>query len=337
MAQHFLLSSEARELSLQDVIRMQENTAYKVFKHARWLDTDGEPVCPSCGNPKAYEMTRRRFRCSDVDCRKDFTVTSGTVFASRKLSFKKILLALLLSANSVKGKAALQLSREVDVSYKSAWVLLMKLREALSFEQEKLKLHGTVEIDGMYVNPHIRKANRREKDATEEAKQRRKDIKAERDRLVMAMRMRAGRIVTAITGSENATDANSFVKAFVDENAVVVSDQHPAYDSLGLYRRAQRTDHSKYFVGEKRESTNQVESFFGRIRRSAHGIHHRMSGKYLHWYICDIAWREDMRRRTNGWQSTGFLIRALNLPSSRYLCGYWQGNKLPGEILWNAT
>ncbi|WP_374379355.1 IS1595 family transposase [Dongia sp.] len=334
MGQHFLLSTAARELSVHDVACMQERTAYNWFLKARW--GEGKPACPECGRPNAYNMTRQRFRCSDVHCRRDFTATSGTVFASRKLSFKKILLALLLSANSVKGKAALQLSREIDISYKSAWVLLMKIREAISMEREWIKLSGVVEIDGMHINPHIRKENKKEDNETPEAKEKRKNIREQRHRLVMGLRARGGRTVTAITTSENARDASSLVTTFVDEDAVVVSDQNRAYDSLALLRKTERTDHSKHYVGENKESTNQIESFFSRARRSMKGIHHRMSDKYRDWYMAELAWREDMRRKTNKWQTRRFLESVLWLPQSRHMTGYWQGNKLPGEIIWNS-
>jgi hypothetical protein len=58
-----------------------------------------------------------------------------------------------------------------------------------------------------------------------------------------------------------------------------------------------------------------------------------MSGKYFDWYVADLAWREDMRQETNGWQAWRFLWKCLSSPTSPNLCGNWQGNKLPGEVL----
>lgn len=75
-----------------------------------------------------------------------FSVSSGTVFHARKLSFKKMLIAIGFSANSVKGKASLQLSREFGVQYKTAWVLLMKLLEAIAWRRDEMVLDGQVEI-----------------------------------------------------------------------------------------------------------------------------------------------------------------------------------------------
>jgi transposase-like protein len=81
---HFLLSKAAKTLSLAQVFRMSDAEAEGVFRRIRWADTNGTPVCPSCGSVEAYEARRAngalRFRCKG--CKKDFTITSGTLFAS---------------------------------------------------------------------------------------------------------------------------------------------------------------------------------------------------------------------------------------------------------------
>lgn len=146
--QHFLLSPECRTLTVLDLAKMRNTTTYNWFKRLRWHETEGEPYCPKCGTLRCHTMSRNRFKCTEKTCKAVFSVTSGTVFHARKLSFKKMLIAIWFSANSVKGKAALQLSREIGVQYKTAWVLLMKL--------------GEVEIDGKYAGGHIRPENKAE-------------------------------------------------------------------------------------------------------------------------------------------------------------------------------
>ncbi len=75
-------------------------------------------------------------------------MTSGTVFANRKLSFKKIIMAIWEEITAAKGMAALHLNRKLNVQYKAAYVLLQKLREAVGLRRDAIKLHGTVQIDG---------------------------------------------------------------------------------------------------------------------------------------------------------------------------------------------
>jgi transposase-like protein len=90
MAQHFLLSKAAKTLSLASVFRMSDEEAEQTFMGVRWADTKGEPVCPKCGCLDVYRFRRDTgllcFECSA--CRKEFSLTSGTLFASRKLPIK---------------------------------------------------------------------------------------------------------------------------------------------------------------------------------------------------------------------------------------------------------
>jgi transposase-like protein len=106
MAQHFLLSAAARTFSLAALCQLPEETAYKIFCRMRWPETDGSPVCPKCSCPVAYVYhCRRLFKCKG--CHRQFSVTSGTLFASRKLSFQLLLLAIGLLVNAaINGVAA---------------------------------------------------------------------------------------------------------------------------------------------------------------------------------------------------------------------------------------
>src|SRR4051812_35649517 len=98
MAQHFLLSAAARSLSLKAVYRAGEDAAYVTFRQVRWPETNGEPVCPRCGSLDHYDIpTRRKFKCAA--CQHQFSVTSGTIFASRKMSFTDLLGAICLFVN----------------------------------------------------------------------------------------------------------------------------------------------------------------------------------------------------------------------------------------------
>src|SRR5690349_8996976 len=149
MAQHFLLSAAARTLNLKEIYKAGEQAAYVTFCRLRWPETNGEAVCPDCGCCDVYAITtRRRFKCAA--CHKQFSVTSGTIFASRKLAFVDLLAAICLFVNGTKGRSAIQFSREMNVQYKTAWVMAHKLREAMQDEVDGLQVGGEVEVDGSY-------------------------------------------------------------------------------------------------------------------------------------------------------------------------------------------
>jgi len=136
MAQHFLLSAAARTLSLKTIYAEGEEAAYRRFCVLRWPETDGAPICPRCNGRGAYVLAaQRRFKCKT--CHHQFSVTSGTIFASRKLAFVDLLGAIAVLVNGAKGVSALQLSRCAGLSYKTAFVLAHKIREALASATEK--------------------------------------------------------------------------------------------------------------------------------------------------------------------------------------------------------
>ena len=144
MAQHFLLSAVARTLPLKEIYKGGEEAAYETFQSIRWAANEGHAVCPKCGSVESYEITtRRKFKCAA--CPHQFSVTSGTIFASRKMAFVDLLAAICIFVNAVKGLSALQFSRDLDVQYKTAFVLSHKLREALAAEVADHTPDGEVE------------------------------------------------------------------------------------------------------------------------------------------------------------------------------------------------
>lgn len=347
--QHFLLSNAARTLPLAKVFRMSEPEAYRAFRKARWPDTDGAvPWCPQCGSTGAYELAPRkpaagknghagrksafsnRFRCKEKGCRHDFSVTSGTILANRKLSFRTLLQAVALSTQAVKGKAALQLSRELAVQYKTAWVLSHKLREAVAAERTAMTLSGSIEMDGMYIGGSIRPENKRE-DRVD-----RRKLANPKKQCVLALRQRGGRILATVVPGEHRSPAWDLVRRHVREPAELMADEAPGYNDLVALFPMRRNNHGEAYVVEPGASTNQAESFFSRVRRSAHGVHHRVAGTYLDWYVADLAFREDMRRVPMNLLSTRYLATALAHPVSRNVAGYWQGVKPPGVLGWQV-
>ncbi len=315
MAQHFLLTAAARTLSLKAVFRMGEDKAYQTFCAIRWADTDGTPVCPRCGCVESYSIsTRRRFKC--VGCHHQFSVTSGTIFASRKLSFTDLLAAIAIFVNGAKGISALQMSRDLDVQYKTAFVLSHKLREAMAIEAPGI-LTGTVEVDGAYfggyVKPANHKANRLDRRLIANQSGKRQSV--------IIMRERKGRSLTYVAKRE--ADGIAAVNAFVADGSVINADEASHWDVLHGRYAAQRINHSECY-SDGIACTNMAESFFSRLRRAEIGTHHSIAGPYLAAYAREMAWREDYRRVSNGGQFGMLVAGATASGVSRQWKGYWQ-------------
>lgn len=316
MSQHFLLSPAARTLNLAKVARLSDEQAYDTFKQLRWCDTGGEPVCPRCGGLVHYRIeTRKLWKCKA--CSHQFSVTSGTIFASRKLPIRDYLLAVAIFVNGAKGHSALQLSRDLDCQYKSAFVMAHKIREAIAADEAERTLSGTVEVDGAYFGGHVRPANKK----TERIDRRLAENQTGKRRVVVAMRERGGRTLPIVAASEAETVAK--IASRVLPGSILHADEASGWDRLHARFLTKRINHSEsYSDGEA--CTNQAESFFSRLRRAEIGIHHRIAGPYLSAYASEMAWREDHRRVSNGVQYLTAVNAALTHPVSRQWKGYWQ-------------
>lgn len=316
MSQHFLLCTAARSLSLATVARMSEDEAWQAFKLIRWSDTKGEPVCPRCGCLDSYAYkTRKVFRCKG--CSRQFSVTSGTIFASRKMPVRDYLMAIAIFVNGAKGHSALQLSRDLDCQYKSAYVLAHKLREAVANGTASEKVSGHVEIDGGYFGGYVKPANLKEK----RVDRRFAENQSGKRKVVVVMRERNGKTLPFVAPSEDA--AVPTIKERVAAGSTIYADEAAHWDELHARYLTKRINHSvAYSDGDA--CTNQAESFFSRLRRAEIGTHHHIAGPYLNAYANEMAWREDNRRVSTGVLYLMAADAALKHPVSEQWCGYWQ-------------
>src|SRR5882757_2689722 len=310
MSQHFLLSRAAKTLTLAQVMRMSETDAETMFRKVRWADTDGEPVCPACGGLDAYECRRpsgaNRFRCRA--CRKDFSITSGTLFASHKFPLRGYLAAIAVFMNEVKGKSALALSRDLGTSYKCAFVLLHKLREAMAEEMKGRVVGGegkVAEVDGGYFGGYVKPANQKEH---------RRDRRYARNqngkrKVVVIVRERNGNSVPAVFGSES--QAAAFIRARIAKGTVVNADEASSWDALHSRFEMKRINHEEAYSLDG-ACTNGAEEFFSRMRRAEIGHHPHIAGVYLIRYAQEASWREDNRRNSNGDQVSRVAMLAMH-------------------------
>lgn len=316
MGQSFLLSAAARTLSLKAIFAEGEDAAYRRFCALRWPETDGAPICPGCGCADVYDLaTRRRFKCAA--CHRQFSVTSGTIFASRKLSFVDLLAAVCLVVNASKGLSAVQLSRDLDVQHKTAFVLMHKLREAMAAETRDATLSGEVEVDGAAFGGHLRPANAREDRVDRRLLQHRSGKR----RVVVVLRQRGGRTLTRTFIRE--AEGVAFARARIAPGSVVSADEVSHWDLLETSFAMRRINHSDAYSRDG-SHTNNAEGYFSRLRRMIGGQHHRVEGRHLGAYAVHAAWLEDHRDQSNGALADRLISMALAAPVSRGWKGYWQ-------------
>ena len=316
MSQHFLLTAKARTLSLGAVMRMSDDEAHARFQAIRFVDNGGEAFCPRCQCTAVYTYAARRiWKCKA--CQHQFSVTSGTIFASRKLPIRDYLSAIAIFVNAVKGISALQLGRDLDVQYKTAFVMAHKLREAIGAEQMQGTLRGTVEVDGAYFGGKAKRENDRatRKPVHED------EARIAKRRSVVVVRQRGGRTLPFVVARESM--GVQIVRQVVAPGSIVHADEARGWDTLNAHYEMRRINHKVAFSRDG-ACTNWAESYFARLRRAEIGQHHHVSGRYLSAYAVEMAWREDRRRAANGTLHQAVTEAALSHPVSRTWAGYWQ-------------
>ena len=250
-------------------------------------------------------------------CHKQFSVTSGTIFASRKLSFVDLLGAICLFVNASKGPSAVQMSRDLDVQHKTAFVLMHKLREALAAETRNTRQSVDVEVDGAAFGGHVRPANKR-KDRIDRRLLRNRSGKR---RVVVVVRQRGGRTMARSFLRE--AQGVEFARERIVPGSAISADEGPHWDLLAPAFEMRRINHSDAYSLDG-VHTNLAESYFSRLRRMIGGQHLRVEGRYLNAYAAHAAWLEDHREESNGRLADRLISGALASQVSRSWKGYWQ-------------
>lgn len=338
MSQHFLLSAKARTLSIKRLFGMSEGQAFDLFRELRWGKGE-EVTCPCCGSVARHYFisTRKQWRCKD--CKHTFSVTSGTIFAFHKLPLKTYLIAIAIFTNAVKGISALQLSRDLDIQYKTAFVLAHKIRESLLEQRDASALSGEIHMDGAYVNGHIRPKNKKVDRIDRRLAKHQKPSK----RCVFVMRQKcaelageragANKTLTFVLKNENQADVARLAEAYVKKGSTICADESNAYDPLHAKFETRRVNHQNEYRADDGTTNNLAESYFSRFRRMQYGQMHKFGNLYLANYANEAAYREGTRRQANGEIFIDIAKKCANSRTHHDWCGYWQGNKRGQERL----
>jgi transposase-like protein len=307
---------------------MSDEEAETIFRKIRWASNGGIPFCPKCGCTIVYDCRRAngtaRWRCKA--CRHSFSITSGTLFHSRKMPLRAYLLAIAIFCNEVKGKSMLAMSRDLGTHYMTAFVLAHKMREAMASEVRTQPIGGEgrrAEIDGGYFGGYVKPANRRENRRDRRLRQ----YQSGKRKVVVVIRERDGRTLPGVFHSE--VEALSFIRRQVPRGTELYADEAGAWNALHARYTLHRINHEEAYSlgGEYDINTNAAESFFSRMRRGEIGHHHHVAGPYLIRFAQEAAWREDHRKEPNGLQVDRVVALVMKNKPSVDFCGYWQRSR----------
>lgn len=285
--------------------------AAEYLESIRWPNG---PVCPHCGNTeKHYKLphaTRRLWKCAS--CRKQFTVTVGTIFEASHIPLNKWLLAFYLLCSSKKGMSAHQLHRMLGVTYKSAWFMAHRIRYAMEQPPFARQLTGVVEVDETYVGGKVRRSNRRQSaplDAYTPDKRKQTGRGADKTPVV-ALVERGGEVRSLRIANVTAETLGGAIRRHVHREAHLRTDAFPSYKKVGREFASHETvDHLREYVrGDVH--TNTAENFFSILKRGINGVYHHVSEEHLPRYLAEFDFRYN-NRVANGVSDAERTVRAL--------------------------
>jgi transposase-like protein len=268
-----------------------EDSAREYLEKLRWPHG---PVCPHCGTVgKAYATKRSgKYRCAEKECRKDFTVKVGTVFEDSKIPLHKWLLAAYLLCSSKKGMSSHQLHRTLDVTYKTAWFMTHRIREAM-----KTGMFSPMGGSGKIV------------EADETFIGRKEGTKKQRGyahkRPVLSLVERGGQVRSFHVDGTSTDDVMPILKANIAKETALMTDEAGQYCSADKHFASHGfTRHSagEYVRGEIHSNT--IEGYFSIFKRGMKGTYQHCGEKHLHRYLAEFDFRYNTRTRL-GFDDTG--------------------------------
>jgi transposase-like protein len=294
----------ANAMNLTDIADSyhDEDSARAFLEEQRW--PKGEAGCPHCGEigrsyrlppiagkpKKNGEITYRKGLWKCGACRKQFTVTVGTIFEDSHIPLHKWLMAIHLLCSSKKGMSAHQLHRMLGVTYKSAWFMAHRIRYAMA-ELNLPLLQGTVEVDETYIGGKTRNA-----------------IKFSNKAPVVSLVERGGKVRSFHKEMVTGKTLRQVVLDNVAPDAHIMTDELRAYSGLKKLGRRHSVIRHNWKIYARKEgdvliSTNTIEGYFSILKRGINGVYHHVGKQHLHRYLSEFDFRYNSRLINDGERS----------------------------------
>jgi len=254
------------------------NTQRKCVKYLEDKRWNGIPTCPYCGSQKSGTKGLR-YNC--LDCRNSYSVTVGTVFENTNLPLMKWFMAISLILNAKKGISSMQLSRDISVNKNTAWLLQMKIRNAMA-NNDPEQLGGIVEADETFVGGKTKKGKKGKTRGGPQAHQ----------KPVLGFVQRQGKIITKVIDAPFREIIMPILKSYVTPESVLVTDGSQAYFPAKKHFSGHKImSHSTGIYKRGIYHTNTIEGYWSQLKRAIIGQYHKISDVYLQSYLDELSFK----------------------------------------------
>lgn len=265
--------------------RIPDEKAARVYVESLvWANGRYCPFCKSTNTVEVKDEKPMPYRCKD--CRKHFSVRVGTVFESSKVSLQTWLACIYLMTVAKKGVSSLQISRQLGITQKTAWMLCHKIREMWSMPVKRT-LSGQVEIDETYIGGLERNRHASQKLKLGRGSAGKQPLIGIRDR-------NSKKIVCKVVNDVSREILHDIIKKSVKKGSHVYSDGHKSYHGLIDYLQSEVCHNIGEYVRNEIH-TNGIESFWSLFKRGYYGTFHYMSPKHLQKYANEFATRQSLK------------------------------------------
>lgn len=292
----------SERITFHKVLRWTDEECRQFLATKRWPNG---AVCPKCGAAEPYTINRKSATKNTVQslykcraCRKQFTATVGTIFEDSKIPLNKWFAAIFMMASSKKGISAHWMHRNLDITYKSAWFMCHRIREAMRDKGVLEPLSGTVEADETYVGGKRRGHwtwHEREQDEIKMGLRKHPAPMADKA-IVFGILERGGKVRTMQVQKVNAETMQRLVEGSIDvKNSRLMTDGHPAYRAIRRLLPHEVINHeAEYVRGDIH--TQGIEGYWSILKRGLYGVFHHVDAEYLDRYLDEFEYRFNRRK-----------------------------------------
>ena len=267
--------------------------------HLEALRWNGNVVSPFDAASKVYNCKGNKYKCKNSG--KYFNVKTDTIFDNTKIELQKWFLAIWLVTSHKKGISSLQLGRDLNITQKSAWFMLSRIRQCFGINNDT-KLDNEVEADETFVGG--KNANRHANKKTYGSS----DDKAP----VFGMVERKGKVIAKHVPNTTAETLSTEILKTIKDSAKIYTDEYTSYARLKRVYDHQTVKHSRRQYVKGRVHTNTIEGFWSLLKRGIFGIYHFTSKKHLQLYVDEFVFRYNTRTQPEAMRFNLFLKNTEN-------------------------